>query len=429
MPRLGFGWLPGLPGFAQFPRQLRFNPTFRYLLPLLFNLPLAQFRYYRQRHVVRVVKKLAVQGWNGTMLRNRLFWSLAALLVLSLPGVARAQYFQPFIDPCAFDLDYQWFKPLYCECGEEYSPERNGIYFAYDRARMNVSRPDQSPGNLNGDWTWGNRFDFGYMTEEAGGWACSVWKIDSPNQFIVNTNVNRNGEVIPDLLGDPVGPVQNTINDMELYSFEVNRVWRLAPTHRGAILEPLLGVRFIRLTDYFSQQDYQAIREAAPVNGPANGAIALDQADIYTVDGFKNANDIFGGQFGMRMATARGRWRLSSDLRGLVMNNFQDRQDQQIVELNQATDIAVYDANGVLQAVNTGAVTSSQQTVLFGNDENRFVWGGELRLEATFDVTTVFALRFGMEVLALADGVGRGVTSTDEMFTAAGLTAGFTLNR
>jgi hypothetical protein len=216
---------------------------------------------------------------------------------------------------------------------------------------------------------------------------------------------------------------------MEFYSIEANRIWRLEPTHRGAILEPLVGLRFIRLTDYFVQEMYESLRTGAPVNGPANGALALPNFDIFTRNEFRHGNDLMGGQAGLRMSTTRGRWRLSSDLRGMVFNNFQDFEDELLVETNERTDIATYDANGVLQNVTVGGVLSSEEADKVGNDVDRFVYGGEIRLEAALDLTSIFALRFGLDALFLGDGLGRGLSGSDEALTIAGVTFGFTLNR
>ena len=101
------------------------------------------------------------------------------------PQGDNADYFQPFIDPNAFDPDFQFFAPADIDTYGD-GPEPNIGWFAtYDRVRIWVTRPDYVPSYTEGDFTWGNRFDLGYMSEEEHGWLVSIWHIDGPVAFDV----------------------------------------------------------------------------------------------------------------------------------------------------------------------------------------------------------------------------------------------------
>lgn len=137
---------------------------------------------------------------------------------------------------------------------------------------------------------------------------------------------------------------------------------------------------------------------------------------------------MYGGHFGTRIVTWRGRWRLVTDIRGITLTNFQDRRQDLLIETNSRNDVATYDDDGNLDDVTIGGVASSETRELIGTNHNRFVYGGELRMEAIFDLTRNFALTSGFELLVLADGLGRGIFTTDEAFLMGGATFGFTIN-
>ena len=60
-----------------------------------------------------------------------------------------------------------------------------------------------------------------------------------------------------------------------------------------------------------------------------------------------------------------------------------------------------------------------------------FVWGGEVRAEAAYELTRDISLRFGMVFIDLGQGIGRGneINDNNEDVQIAGLTFGFTINR
>src|SRR6187549_2681861 len=99
-------------------------------------------------------------------LRRSIAWLAAWLATCGLAATASAQRFQPFIDPGYFSLDFQYFAPA--EVGDFGGKDfaNTGIYFDYDKLYLNVTRPDGEPSLFSpfeGDFTWGNRYEIGYM--------------------------------------------------------------------------------------------------------------------------------------------------------------------------------------------------------------------------------------------------------------------------
>jgi hypothetical protein len=282
---------------------------------------------------------------------------------------------------------------------------------------------------VDGDWAWGNRFDIGYMAEGGDGLWVVIRKLDNPNVQLVETNVNRNGEIEADLFGDPVGPTFITLNAFNVYGIEVNRVWRSVTWGNGFVVEPFAGPRYVRIRDHSDRADYFFERPLVPGTGPANGTLTFINDDQFRDQTVTTDNDLFGGQFGLRTQWHRGRWLVSSDLRGFVFHNFRDRDRIISEEINQQTITATYDANGVLQNVALGDVNVSSTKDDLTDESGRFAFGGELRLESMFEITQGFALRGAAEMIVFADGIGRGFTGTSETFALLGFTFGFALNR
>jgi len=86
------------------------------------------------------------------------------LLAAAMTANAGAQQFTPFIDPDHFQPDFQFFAPAELT---EYGGEpvgKTGWFATYDRLYIYVSRPQNEASYTDGDFTWGNRFDVGYMT-------------------------------------------------------------------------------------------------------------------------------------------------------------------------------------------------------------------------------------------------------------------------
>ena len=90
---------------------------------------------------------------------------------------------QPFIEPMAFDPDFQFFAPAGVDRlgGEIGAPI--GWFGTYDKTYLYVTRPEDQQSGTQGDFSWGNRFDLGYMSPENHGWLVSFLHIDGPNNY------------------------------------------------------------------------------------------------------------------------------------------------------------------------------------------------------------------------------------------------------
>ena len=52
--------------------------------------------------------------------------------------------------------------------------------------------------------------------------------------------------------------VGETQNVFKYQGYELNKTWRMTPYHYGGILEPLLGLRYMKLRDVNAFNDYQS---------------------------------------------------------------------------------------------------------------------------------------------------------------------------
>jgi hypothetical protein len=214
-------------------------------------------------------------------------WLVACGFVLFATTVATAQQhhgpgdtrLQPFGD-YGFENDLQWFAPAETwEYGGEPIGAKTGWFFAYDRAYINVSRGGLIPlatdniQTFQGDFTWGNRYELGYMTEEDYGWLLNGWYIKGPQ---VDT-VTENGNVIVGNLG-------------QYASVDLNRTWRLEPFYHGGFIEPFIGLRFSQFIDY------------------TRGKVE---------------NNMIGAQLGARYFKQKGNWVISGQAQAFPMLNYQ----------------------------------------------------------------------------------------------------------
>jgi Protein of unknown function (DUF1551). len=362
-------------------------------------------------------------------------WLAALLAVMGLVGTAKAQKFEPFIDPGYFGQpDWQFFAPaeVYDFGGEE--PPNTGIYVDYDRTYVNVTRPEGTASlgsGFDGDFTWGNRWELGYMTEEHTGWQAVLWHLSGPNEY-VNTNFQERLDRFNDDDDDPAAPdpiiqdrnprrywLRDSLNVASLSSFEFNKTWRRKQFHNGAVLEPLVGFRYMNFRSFFRRDNYVRFGEDAagePVPIPLTVDGTFEQL---TEDTAVFENYMVGGQLGARLFRQTGHWLLSADVRMFAMQNFQNLFNQTDVRLTRYTAVG-----GDVELENFSRTRIYDQA-------QEFVWGGEVRAEASYELTRDINIRFGMVFLDLGQGIGRGNNIQDnfEDVQIAGVTFGFTVNR
>ena len=210
-------------------------------------------------------------------INRRCVFILSLVLACGIAGTARAQVvpnrftdhdlaIQPFGD-WDFNPDFQLFSPtVNYEYGDEALEGNYGWFFTYDRQYLNVKRADSAVNDFAGDFTWGNRFDFGYMTDANHGWWSSV-------SYLRMGDVNL-----------------TQINNFTYTNVEVNKSWRLEPFYHGCYLEPFLGVRYFKFND---------------------------RLDGYTV------NNIIGGQLGTRLFKQVKNFVISGEVCMFAAHNYQ----------------------------------------------------------------------------------------------------------
>jgi hypothetical protein len=371
-------------------------------------------------------------------------WLAAFVVALAVAACAQAQFqppltspgsdhfweSQPFIEPGYFQHDFQFFAPPEVnDFGGESKPN-TGFYVTFDRTDMFVTRPIDRfsfGSQTKVDNAWGNRMELGYMKGDPSGWQGVLWHVNGPNERVANASVN---EVFQNF--DPNTPVTqqfltgqafDSINQLKMTSFELNKVWRLKPYHNGTILEPLIGYRYFNLRDYYQRDTLLEV-----VFPPA---AATDEMFLNTTHNAQFINSMHGGQLGARLFRQRGHWMLSSEVRVFALANFQLLRIRNI-------QTAVPNPDNVISG--SGAFDDFVDPFGTGGDKNvqtsyfhatQFCWGGEVRADASYELTRDINLRVGFVFLDLGQGIGRGdlLRLNNQAVQMAGVTFGFTVNR
>jgi len=386
---------------------------------------------------------------------------------------------QPFIDPLAFDPDWNFFAPADVEPFGGGPDLKIGWYATYDRMHIWSSRPEfqiatnptgttlrELPDSHGGDYGWGNRYDVGYMTGEDHGWSLSWWNLRGPNYYDVteverinvlqpDDEINlslpiidlRNGDMIdaPDGGDTPGFPIRdrnnaitgardyilyNSVNVSNMTSVEFNKTFRVEQLAYGSVLEPFFGFRYLRFGDVFNRATYNRFDEDGFPLGdnipPVNLPPALGPVTNFEIEDFQNfqsivQNHMVGGQLGVRWYKRKERWILSAEARAYALQNFQD----------------FYAVNTLERTYYDGVSAGAEiETVTYNIGSNsghggEFVWGGEVRAEAAYEFSRDFALRVGMTYMELAQGIGRGqnLSMNNQRVTMIGTSMGFTINR
>lgn len=366
----------------------------------------------------------------------------AALFVAQSALGQRPHEWTPFIDPLQFDPDFQFFAPA--DLGDFGHPDHPQIgWFAqYNRMYIYVTRPENELSRTDGDFTWGNRFDVGYMTDENRGWWVSGMHIDGPHAYdiLVIPRINRDNPDDRDTPGaqqpnPPIFPPQDrndvitgsrdfrrhiSLNVARLSGFELNRVWRLDPLHYGGVLEPFVGFRYNKFHDHTRRDSY---RRFDPTTGFPSSPFPNDTDTVEEIinDLAWWDNNLVGGQLGIRWSEQKSRWLLSSDLRVFAAENFQS------FSARRDTLQILYGGVGTDSDVTTELVTRTGTA----SHDAEFVFGFDVRAEAAFELTRDISLTTGVQVLHFARGIARGniASHNDEDLTMVGATFGINVNR
>ena len=435
------------------------------------------------------------RGWNELMSITKFAVCITALAVVLAASPALGQreirhfpplvdpdgynpdVYQPFLEPDIFDGDLQFFAPA--QFSEFGGGEDNNIgwFGSYDRVYLWMTRPeDQLAGgpsqasqvsleqadHKSGDFTWGNRFDVGYMTGEDHGWLASFWHIDGPNFFDVLEieridvfdaldQVNSDPATSQDLrtgggagaanmglLGQPArdanDPItgardfrrQNSVNAADLSSFEFNKTFRIRPLHYKSVVEPFFGFRYMKFSDFYARDGYERFNNVtgAPLG---TGIVVGGTEQTFTIEDLTRIrarfdNHMVGGQLGVRWFKRKQKWNLSSELRAFAAQNFQSIEGSTNIERTYFGAAPGTDA--MINTVVFDQVRSAGHT-------SEFVIGTEVRAEAAYAVTRDFSLRAGMAFMHLGRGIGRGNTlaRNNQTVTIIGATFGAELRR
>jgi hypothetical protein len=440
------------------------------------------------------------------MANSRFITFPVGLLLLLCTTAAHGQRFQPF-GPLDFTHDLQPFAPAEISSYGGGPDPNTGFFFSYDSLHLYVNRPATAlvPNKL--DRSQGNRINFGYMSESNNGWLGEWMRINGPNVHDAPSDQQRdyvtlNPSGIDPNTGLPImtkpSATTETVppgfaeNVASLSSFELSKVWRLKPLHRGSHLELFFGGRYTTITaedsydyDRLYTRDLStagAIGSGGLVPGvpyPAIGGPPNMGPDIqlpgYTPLGILAENKIFGPQVGMRWFKKKGRWSISAEGRGFAAINHQYITGGYPIASPNPSNVSADYGNTIgynyvgtkSTSVGGGTATTDgpilQQLVppeprtVVTYERRQWLWApaGDLRLEASWDITKSFALEAGFEMLYFANGIarGKGVTPnqtvqdptaaagvnklypgnfidfTDQDMIFTGWTVGFVLNR
>jgi hypothetical protein len=298
-------------------------------------------------------------------------------------------------DFCELDVDYNWFEPFYCDDPD--GPQRNeGIFFSYERVCWNVLSAPRYPlgeGGLqvasttfiyndpitfpdvlqppaatpvsnaidvsqpDSEFGWGNRFEFGYMWDDAG-WNVSWLEnfnsvdqvshgVDDPNRLpftgsvavmfevpfgLLHGAVDINGDGVADDVdsdGNIIGGVPSDFGgvpfgDLVVYvpSFDTITI-----DHRTRA-DGVEVMRMLRRDDFFVRDTtveflygLRFLRVDAEMRVLGLGGFLADSNWQSEVE-----NKLFGPQVGLRLGSTRGRWSFRSEGRFMAAMNVRDAE-------------------------------------------------------------------------------------------------------
>ena len=375
---------------------------------------------------------------------------LTALMMFGGAASVRAQEHVPPADPFAFDPDFRWFEPVYDMDLADMKPSKRantGWYATYDRLNLYGSRPETSDPSASEeqlDSGWGDRYQVGYMlADEDNGWMFTytdmgVGKFHRVRRQRLSNTIDEGEDPLADaiftreepLAVSPYVDILDSQNVFSFDSFELNKTWRLEPYHYGGILEPMVGVRWIRLEDVNAFQTFSSV-------------VDLDEVPFTTFGGAEQLitntslteNEMIAGQVGFRYFKFRDRFTYSADFR--VFSGASLQQSKAV----RHTEITIYevDIEGDEIIIPVGAppihvIDRETEPVYAENDE--FMIGFDLKGELGYQLTKDISIRAGFQLVDVATGVWRGGTGEltssgdqDQDLVMFGGTFGLTLNR
>lgn len=276
---------------------------------------------------------------------------LILLLGVVATTTADAQVYQPFGPLLGeeFDHDWQIFAPAEISSFGGGPDPNYGLFTTYDRMHVGSGRSNETPAPFEGDWAYGNRFNFGYMTEDDHGWLMEVMKVSEFQN----------------------GPGAYT----QLTSVEVMKQWRHKPLHHGGIVETFLGGR------------YSVVKHSST----SFTGIPSPETDLDI------ENNIYGAQAGLKWYKKKGRWTISTQ--GRYYYGYNDQHYSQQIFVTPGIKQHRWVHSGDIRAevnydiTKSFAISLGCQFLYFGNGIARGVAIGNNDQDAYFAGTT-FGFQF-----------------------------------
>ncbi len=343
----------------------------------------------------------------------------------SIAGVNAQERFNnlPPADPFAFDPDFRWFEPVSSmDLADLKAKHRapTGWFGTYDRLTMYASRPEtdnQQASETLLDNGWGHRYEVGFMTPERSGWAFTWTEMSvAEGDFIRHEAANRvNNDAVVANLGFDSFPfetnvpgtnyrffdVGNSENIFRYDSYELNRTWRLEPYHYGGILEPLIGIRWMRVDD---TNRVTRLNTDGDIAGGGDFVPADFAGDQFTTEQSFTENEMFGGQIGFRYLKYRDRFTYSADFRVFSGGSWQNS----ITSLE--TLRVLYGVPPIGEGDSTTDIQLDKTANVHDRNDEIFV-GFDIRGELGYQLTKMVSLRAGFQVIDIGTGLWRGGSS------------------
>ena len=266
---------------------------------------------------------------------------------------------RPAVTPGIYKDDLQIFSPIEFTNGDELEPN-TGFFFSIDRMTISFSGSNEF-GTRHNNYSWGNRYDFGYMNSEDDGWNFIYEDIEGTD-LVNGANFLATNPIV-------TSPTQLT---SRMGNVEINKIYRQV-LKNGGWVEPYLGMRFIHYSDNTNEDRTD-----------------LGFLGFPTTNFTQNiSNDAIGLNIGGKLVKRRGRWRYSHDVAVSTLYNQQD----------------FHAADNLMDA--------AANTFFDERDEsaNSFVPVFDYRFELAYSITRDFGIRGGATVMYLWDGVARANTA------------------
>jgi hypothetical protein len=265
------------------------------------------------------------------------------------------------------------------------------------------------------------------MKDNDKGWTFSTMHMSGPNIYNQYEQRLANAPIIPIVPGigvdERLETIRDSVNVGSFFSFDANKTWRLEPYRYGGILEPMIGMRYVRFEDVAQNDQYQFF--PAVIFPPF--ATTASQETITRQIALTN-NHMLLGQFGFRYTKFVRRWTFSNDAKVFAGHVYQNQNN------STETRNTYYAATA---AAGAAIVQTQSSATYFGRKNNENTVGFDIRVEGAYKATKHVDLRGGFEMLYFGRGVWRGATnlgggnqfSNDQHLIMPGFTFGLTLNR